>query len=265
MSVSAPLRRQNRADEPGERQREATGRRLKNGAKKRTPFPPEWRCDRPGGEGGRVRGAARRPAVRDPQPVGRRLRAGSGRPRVPGAGDDELRFRLHARPSRRRCHARRDGRAHRCARPRDGASGLGRSRERLRRRSGKLRTRDRARRRGRRGRRLDRGLRPGGLPVRSGSRGRAGRRCSGDGARPRLPLHAHRPRREPHPRQSRPRGHDRAAAVVRGGRRRRALRARPAQRRRHSRGVRRGVEAGERARASRSVARGDRRLPARSA
>ena len=71
-------------------------------------------------------------------------------------------------------------------------------------------------------------------------------------ARARLPVHAHRPRREPHPRQPRPRRHDRPPAGLRGGRGRRPLRARAAHRRRDRRGLRRGREAGQRARAART-------------
>ena len=66
---------------------------------------------------------------------------------------------------------------------------------------------------------------------------------------PRLPLHAHRARREPHPRQSRPRRHDRPPAGLRGGRRRRPVRARAcANGGRDPGGLRRGRQAGERAR-----------------
>ena len=61
------------------------------------------------------------------------------------------------------------------------------------------------------------------------------------GAGRRLPVHAHRPRREPHPRQPRPRRHDRPTAGVRGGRRRLPLRARPANGRRDTCGLRRGL------------------------
>ena len=80
----------------------STGRGREEHAKEGTPVPSEWRCERPGAEGGGVRGAPRRRAVRDPESVGRRLRACARRTRFPGAGDDELRLRLHARPSRRR-------------------------------------------------------------------------------------------------------------------------------------------------------------------
>ena len=52
--------------------------------------------------------------------------------------------------------------------------------------------------------------------------------------RARLPVHADRPGREPHPRQPRPRRHDRAPAGLRGGRRGRALCPRAAQRARRS-------------------------------
>ena len=65
---------------------------------------------------------------------------------------------------------------------------------------------------------------------------------------PRLPVHAHRPSREPHPRQPRPRRHDRPPAGLRARRRRRPLRARAAQRRRDPRGRRGDLEAAERAR-----------------
>ena len=91
-----------------------------------------------------------------------------------------------------------------------------------------------ARRRGRRGRRLDRGLGPRrAASTTLDARGRASR--SGGRGRPRaaVPVHADRARREPHPREPRPRRHDRAAAGVRGGGRRRPLcagAARPSRR-----------------------------------
>ena len=84
---------------------------------------------------------------------------------------------------------------------------------------------DHARRRGGRRRRLDRGLRPGGRHLRHRARDRAHRRGRRGGRGARLPVHAHGARREPHPRQPRPRRHDRAAAGLRARRRRRALRA----------------------------------------
>ena len=52
-------------------------------------------------------------------------------------------------------------------------------------------------------------------PLRATARRRADRGRGRDGARPRLPVHADRARRESHPRQSRPRGHDRTAPGVR--------------------------------------------------
>ena len=66
--------------------------------------------------------------------------------------------------------------------------------------------------------------RPGPRAGRCRRRGRA-RRAGQDGA--------HRPRREPHPRPRRPRRHDRAPSGLSGGRRRRAVRARPDQRAGH--------------------------------
>ena len=55
-------------------------------------------------------------AVRDPEPVGRRLGPAARRARLRGACDDELRLRLHARPPRRWRDARRGGRARRARR-----------------------------------------------------------------------------------------------------------------------------------------------------
>ena len=66
-----------------------------------------------------------------------------------------------------------------------------------------------------------------------------------------VPVHAHGARGEPHPRQPRPGRHDRAAAGLRGRRRRRAVRAGPGDRGRDPRGVFRGLAAGQRAGASR--------------
>ena len=71
---------------------------------------------------------------------------------------------------------------------------------------------------------------------RPGSRRRARCRC----------LHCSRPRRELHPRPARPRRHDQAAAGLREGRRRRALRAGPARARDHPNGRLRGRQAGQR-------------------
>ena len=64
----------------------------------------------------------------------------------------------------------------------------------------------------------------------------------------RLPVHLHRARREPHPRPGRPRRHDRPPAGVRARRRGRALRAGAADPRRDPHRLRRGLEAGQRAR-----------------
>ena len=89
------------------------------------------------------------------------------------------------------------------------------------------------------------------------SRARGGGRRGG--TRAVLPVHAHGPRREPHPRQPRPGRHDRAPAGLRGGGRGRALRAGAEERRGDPGRVRVGVAPGERARAARPDPRGDRR------
>ena len=85
-----------------------------------------------GREGRGVRRAPPWRAVRDPQPVGRRLGPPARPARLPGARDDELGLRLHPRPPRRRRDPRRRGRARRARRRRHGAAGLGRPRERVR-------------------------------------------------------------------------------------------------------------------------------------
>ena len=106
---------------------------------------------------------------------------------------------------------------------------------------------------------------PGRLPLRAAAGRRADRRGGRGRARAGLPVHADGTRREPHPRQPRPRRHDRAAPRVRGGGRGRPVRAGPAHRRGDPRRVRRRVGAGERARASRSCRSPRSRRRARSA
>ena len=124
--------------------------------------------------------------------------------------------------------ARRGRRARGRARRRDGAAGLGRPRERLRRRRRRTpRTRSRASPR----------------PERSAARSRTGIPTGGSTSRPTPPSASQRrprrraalgfpflltgARREPHPRQPGPRGHDRAPPGLRGRRCGRALRAGP--------------------------------------
>ena len=117
----------------------------------------------------------------------------------------------------------------------------------------------RPRRRGRRRRRLDRGLRRrrGIYPLEArGGAGRGGRRGR---ARPRLPVHPHRARREPHPRQPRSRRHDRPPAGLRAGRADVLYAPGLRNARGDPGGVRRGLQAGQRARAPRPVAERDRR------
>ena len=147
--------------------------------------------------------------------------------RLQGARHHQLGLRVHARPARRQRHARRDRRAHARARPRrpacpsrstwrtatgpnpeDAATAITRAAE-AGAVGGSIEDWDPRRR-----------------AVRARPRGRAGRRRGRGGAEPRLPVHAHRARREPHPRQPGPRRHDRAAPGLRARRRRRALRAR---------------------------------------
>ena len=89
-----------------------------------------------------------------------------------------------------------------------------------------------------------------------GARGRARRGLGRGGARVRLPVHLHRPRREPAARPQRPGRHDRAAPGLRAGGRRRPLRAGPSLTRRDPHGLRRGLEAGERPRLAEPVGRG---------
>ena len=91
-----------------------------------------------------------------------------------GAGHHQLGIRVHARTP--------DGGVtldeaieHAAAIDARRPSGLGRPRERLRRRPGGRRARDQPGGGGRRGGRVDRGLRPGRPPLRAGPRGRAGR------------------------------------------------------------------------------------------
>ena len=155
-----------------------------------------YRHFEPSREGRRVPRAARGRAVRDPQPVGRRLGDGARGARLQGAGDDQLGLRVHARAAR--TAARRSTRSSRTSRrsPRPPAcrssvdleNGYGPSRP----------TRPtaiaRAGRRGR-GRRLDRGLRPGDgrlydLEPRGRARrggGEAARRCRSRSRSPRAP------------------------------------------------------------------------------
>ena len=152
-------------------------------------------------EGRRVPDAPRGRAVRDPEPVGRRLCAHARGARLPGTGDDELGVRVHARQARRRGHARRGGRARRCARRRNGAPGLGRPRERLRRLGRPCGHGDQTRGCGGRRRRLDRGLgsrRAADLRLRPG--GRAGGGGDHGCPRARLPVHVHGACRQPHSR-----------------------------------------------------------------
>ncbi len=113
----------------------------------------------PGREGRRLSRPARGRALRHPEPVGRRLGPGPAGARLRGAGDDELRLRLHARPQRQRRHARRGDRPRRRDRRDHDAARLRRSRERLRRRPRRRGPCDRGRGGGRRRGRLDRGLR----------------------------------------------------------------------------------------------------------
>ena len=156
-------------------------------------------------------------------------------------------------------HARPGGAARRGHRHSDGAPRFRRSRERLwagsRGRGGS----DPAGREGRGGRRFDRGLRPGEPSAlrdrpRQGADPRRSRGCSWHG----LPVHAHRPCGEPHPRQPRPCRHDPAAPIVRGGRRRRPLCAGAGNHRGDPRFVRFGLEARQRSRRTRVVCRRDR-------
>ena len=65
----------------------------------------------PSREGRRVPRPARGRPVRDPEPVGRGLGEGARLAGLRGAGDDQLRLRLHPRTPRRRGDARRGGRA----------------------------------------------------------------------------------------------------------------------------------------------------------
>ena len=127
------------------------------------------------------------------------------------------------------------------------AAGLGRPRERLRPTSRKLRPRRSVGRRGRSGRRLDRGRdrRRGAAALRHRPRDRARRGRRGGRAIVAIPLHADRARRELPARQPGPRRHDPAPAGVREGRRRRAVRARPARPRGGARGLRGADEAGQ--------------------
>ena len=128
-----------------------------------------------GAEGGGVPRAARGRAVRDPEPVGRRLGEGARGARVQGARDDELRLRVHARARRRRASA--STRSRPTSRALDEATALPVSAD-LENGYGPapedVARRDRRGGRGRGGRRLDRGLRPGGPALRPRARRRAG-------------------------------------------------------------------------------------------
>ena len=102
---------------------------------------------------------------------------------------------------------------------------------------------------GGRRRRLDRGLGPADRHLSAGAGGRARRGRLRGRAPAGLPVHGHRPRGEPDPRQPRPRRHDRAPARVRA-RPGRMCSSRPASATgADSRGLRGDVEARQRARA----------------
>ena len=130
----------------------------------------------------------------------------------------------------------------------DALAGVGRPRERLRGCAGRRRAHDRARRRGRARRLLDRGRdRAARRPdLRSAPCRPAHRRGGRGGEAARLPVHADRAGRELPARPTRPRRHHRAPAGLRGGGRRRALRAGAARGGRDPRGVRGGEQARER-------------------
>ena len=170
--------------------------------------------EQPGGARRSVPGSARRRAVRDPESVGRGLGARARRARLPGARDDELGLRLHARAPRRAsgrwtrspCTSSRW-----CARP------TCRSRSTWRTATPRARGCDHADRRGRRSRRVDRGLGSRRRPLRAAERGRARRGRSRRGSRARVAVHAHGAGREPHPGQPGPRRHDRAPTGIRAG------------------------------------------------
>ena len=166
---------------------------------------------------------ARGRGVRHSQPLGRRLGPGLRGARLRSPGHHQLGLRPHAWAPRRQRHARRAGRAVAAL---DGRPTC-RSRLTSRTATGPSprtpRTRS-PRRRGRSGRRLDRGLRPQRRDLRLRPCHRARDGGQRGGAAPRLPLHLHGPRREPLPRQPRPRRHDRPPAGLRAGRRRCPLR-----------------------------------------
>ena len=144
--------------------------------------------------------------------------------------------------------ARPGDRARSGARGGDGPAALGRPGERPRARANRRRDGYCARGRGRRGRGLDRGFRSRAGPLRARPGGRT-RRGGGRGRkRGGLRVHAHGPGREPHPRQPGPRRHDRPAAGLRGRRRGRALRPRPAHGRGDPRDQRGDLAAAQRAR-----------------
>ena len=130
----------------------------------------------------------------------------------------------------------------------DRAAGLGRSRERLRRFARRCRRDDPPRRRHRHRRRIDRGSqrreRRAAVPDRSRRRAYRGGRSGGAVAAVRG-IRDHRAGRELLSRLPGPRRHDRAPEGVRGGRRRRAVRAGAARPRRRPRGLRGGDQAGQ--------------------
>ena len=199
-------------------------------------------------------------AVRDPEPLGPRARRGCSR------RSGSRRWRRPAPASRSRSAAL-DGGATldevvdarpRARRGATGAAAVGRPRERLRARPEDA-ARDRAGRDGGGRGRFDRGLRPGRRIYELDAGGRAGRGRGRGGARPGLPVHAHRARREPHPRQPGSRRHDCAAAALRTGGRRRPCTPRACARVEEIRAVCAAVvEAAERARPSGLDGDGDR-------
>ena len=146
-------------------------------------------------------------------------RRGARGARVQGAGDDQLGLRVHARPARRRRDARRGRRARRGARPRRPTC-RSRSTSRTataRRPRTPRRAIARAAEAGAVGGSIEDYDPDGGLYELGHARERVA--AAVEAARgARLPVHAHRPGREPHPRQPRPRRHDRPAAGLRGGR-----------------------------------------------
>ena len=116
--------------------------------------------------------------LRDAEPVGRRHRRRAGADRVPGAGDDERRARLVARPSRQRRAPRRGARASSSGRGRRGCPGECGLRARFRARTARRRGEREARHRDRHRRAVDRGFdrrsRRAALPLRPRRRARSG-------------------------------------------------------------------------------------------